>query len=74
MKQLGIYRVSYELLGQFLDLDEDHEVVDVFSSHIERKQNLIGVKVKGPLMYDTPEGTETAWVPLDHLQRMKEQE
>jgi hypothetical protein len=24
------------------------------------------------LMYDTLEGTETAWVPLDHIQRMKE--
>ena len=69
MKQLGIYRVSYELLGEFLKLDSDHKVIDVFASHIERKQNVIGIKVEGPRMIKTPESQEVTWVPLDHLDR-----
>ena len=74
MKQFGIYRVSYELMAKFLELDDAHEVVDAFSSHRERKNGVIGIKVSGPCMPRVYEGTEIPWVPLDHIQHMKEAE
>jgi len=74
MKQYGLYRVSYELMAQFLELDDEHTIVDVFSSHEERKYCLIGVKVSGPCMPKIPEGTPAVWVPHDQIQRMKEAE
>jgi len=74
MKQYGIYRISYELLEQFLELDDDHKIVDVFSSHQERKHCVIGAKVSGPCMPKNPEGVPGVWVPLDHIQHMKEVE
>jgi len=72
-KQFGIYRVSYELMAKFLNLDDEHIIVDAFSSHRERKNNLVGIKVEGPLMPKVYEGSETPWVPLDHIQHMKEE-
>ena len=71
MKQIGIYQITYELLGKFLNLDEDHKVIDVLSSHVERKRNLIGVKVSGPCMPQNPEGQEIQWVPLDQIEYVK---
>ena len=71
MKQFGIYRVSYELMAKFLNLDDEHIIVDAFSSHIERKNNVVGFKVEGPLMPMVYEGLETPWVPLDHIQDKK---
>jgi len=72
MKQVGIYRVSYELMAKFLKLDDEHMVVDILADRYERTIEVIGVKVVGPKMPEKIEGSEGTWVPLDHLEHMKE--
>ena len=47
MKRLGIYKISYEQMGKYLKLPEDHHVVDIID-YRNRQTNQISVKVEGP--------------------------
>jgi hypothetical protein len=65
-KRLGVYNISYEQMAVFLNLPEDHKVVDVISD-INRIKSSFLVKVIGPRMPEVPECQEAMWVPLDFL-------
>ena len=71
MKRIGIYKISYEQMGRYLKLPEDHHVVDIVD-HRNRQTNELSVKVEGPRMYEVPEGQEIPWLPLDYLERKEE--
>ena len=68
MKRMAIYKISYEQMGRYLKLPEDHHVVDIIE-YRNRQNNEIAVKVEGPRLIETLEGYEITWVPLDYLER-----
>ena len=72
MKRIGIYKISYEQMGRYLNLPEDHHVVDIVD-YRNRQTNQLSVKVEGPRMCETPEGSEITWVPLDYLERKNDE-
>ena len=71
MKKVGIYKISYEQMGRYLNLPEDHHIVDVVSD-LNRMREYFFVKVRGPKMPTVPEAQEIPWVPLDYLERDEE--
>jgi hypothetical protein len=73
MKQFGVYLITYEQMERYLNLPEDHNVVDIIEFR-NRMKNAILVKVKGPRMYKVPEGQEIPIVPLDHLERKENED
>jgi hypothetical protein len=73
MKRMGIYKISYEQMGRYLNLPEDHHVIDIIECR-NRRTNEIGVKVEGPRLIETPEGFETVWVQLDYLERKENED
>ena len=55
MKRVGYYKISYEQLGEYLKLPEDHYVVDVDFDK-RRMDSTINVKVIGSRMPEVKEG------------------
>ena len=56
MKKVGIYTVTYELMKKFLNLDDDHKIIDVGADWDYRKYDSFAVKVSGPSMPKVAEG------------------
>ena len=67
MRKLGIYKVSYDQMGKFLNLPEDHCVIDI-AEYKDRQSEEILVKVKGPRMPEVFEAHEIPLLPLDYLE------
>lgn len=61
-KKLGIFVVTYELLGQQMDLPKGHKVVDVICPNESRRRQALEVVVKGPRLMDTYEGETIAFM------------
>jgi hypothetical protein len=61
MKQLSVFRISYELMAKLIGLADDHEIVNIFHEERDKKQMGFGVVIKGPKMMQAPEHTELAW-------------
>lgn len=73
MKRLGIYKISYEQMGRYLNLPGHHYVVDIdYNSH--NRSNEFTVKVEGPGMCEVPEGQGIPYHPLDYLERKENED
>ena len=72
MKKVGVYQITYEQMERYLNLEPDHHVIDIIEFRFRMKNSIL-VKVEGPGMYEVPEGWAIPTVPLDHLERKKDE-
>ena len=66
-KQLGIVHISRELLERWLNLGNDHRVVDVFIGNSDKQRNVISVVISGPKLAYVPEGECMPYIPFKQL-------
>lgn len=60
--QVGMLRLTYELLEEFLNLSEDHKVVDIYATADDRQDNQFRVKIAGPSMPLLREGEPITYI------------
>lgn len=65
--QIGLVRVTYELLEEFLNLSAPHKIVDIYATSQDRKRSEFIVKITGPKLPIKIEGCESMIVPLSDI-------
>lgn len=60
--QVGMLRLTYKLLEDFLNLSEDHKVVDIYATSEDRQNNQFRVKISGPSMPLLREGGTITYI------------
>lgn len=61
-KQLGIFRVSYELIGELLSIPKEHKIIDVICGRDDRHAQVFSVVVSGDKMTKTYEGNQIVYL------------
>ena len=67
MKQLGILKVSYELMGEYLEIPEGHVITDIICDRNSRESQTLTVVISGSEMVLTPEGAPLTYLTPTHL-------
>lgn len=65
--QMGLVRITYELLEDLLTLDATHKIVDIYAEPEDRQKNQLRVKVVGPKMPHHVEGFEPVIIPFTDI-------
>jgi len=73
VKQRGLYKVSYEKIGELLKLDDDHQVISVEILDNSYCGELLKVLVDGPCMPEVPEGSPIPYVPINFIDQVKKE-
>lgn len=60
--QVGMLKVTYELLEDCLNLSGDHKIVDIYALPEDRQNNQFRVKISGPSMPILREGEPIIYI------------